>query len=329
MDDGFEDILDRKGQVRRERVEDLLLEVSTGKHVFVATREPHDLFVSRCPTASEQAEAQAVYVRAAHDYRRRGLRSRADLETFAIQTGQLDPAERAEKDNLTVMLAKLTKTREQSQDPNQKLQLDTQVFDVHGRIAEIDAVEHQVLRHSAESRAEEVRVNYYVARCTLGGEMFDTPVWRDWHEFLDSTDRWMIHDARKAYLRVSQGLPIRIIRAISRTPEWRARWRSVKESNSALFDGSAVSWDRNKLNIIYWSDFYDTVYQHPECPPEEVVANDDLLQQWLSQQVANRKRPAAGHTPAGPTPTRGGKPMVKIGESHRSIKTPYRMPVRT
>lgn len=326
MDD-YADIIDRKGQVRRERVEDLLLEISTGKHVFIASSDPHDLFVSRCPTAKEQAEAQAVFVRAVHDCRRRGLRSRSDLEAFAIEKDQLDSEERVERDNLVLMLAKLTKAREQSQDPEQKLQLDAQVFEIHGRLGEIELTEHQVLRHSAESRADDVRVDYYVSRCTLGGEMLDEPVWDSWQNFLACSDKGMVGDARKAYLRVSRGLPINIIRAIARTPEWRARWRSVRESNGTLFEGSAVSWDRNKLNIIYWSDFYDTVYQHPECPPEEVVANDELLQQWLSQQVANRKKPA-GHASHRPTPTRGGKPMVKIGETHKSIKTPYRMPVR-
>jgi hypothetical protein len=291
------DILDERGQVRPERVEDLLVEIATGKHLFVSARPPYDLFASRCPTNNEQERAQVVYVRATHEYRQQGMRTRSELEQFALRNEQIDPQERQRKQNLIEMAERLSKGREKTMDPTQKLEIDTQVQQIREQLWEIELNEREVFRHAAENRAEEIRTNFLVSCCTLGGEMLDTPVWANWAGFQECTDLRLIDDARRAYLRVSQGLPITIIRAVARTPEWRARWRSVRESNSVLFDSPAVSWDRNKLNIIYWSDFYDTVYQHPECPPEDVIRNDELLQDWLSQQVAKRHAPAGTKMP--------------------------------
>lgn len=34
---------------------------------------------------------------------------------------------------------------------------------------------------------------------------------------------------------------------------------------------------------MWWSDFYDRVYQHPDCPDESVIQDDEALDHWCKE----------------------------------------------
>lgn len=44
---------------------------------------------------------------------------------------------------------------------------------------------------------------------------------------------------------------------------------------------------RSLLNI---SKMYDSIYEHPECPEERVIADDDMLDGWMIIQRKNAER---------------------------------------
>jgi hypothetical protein len=46
--------------------------------------------------------------------------------------------------------------------------------------------------------------------------------------------------------------------------------------------------------LVNWSLLYDNVYQHPECPADAVVEDDDLLDGWLIDQRRDREAKATG-----------------------------------
>jgi hypothetical protein len=321
----FTDILTEDGQIHPDKVEDLLIEVTTGKCIFTQTQHPFDLYACRSPVPHEQDKGRIVYSRALHDAQKMGLKSRAELLEFAQKRHLFDPNEQIDKNNQRILIEKWSKARQITSSPEQKLELDANLMKAHSKIAAIEVKEDELLRNCRESYAESQRISFYVSCCTLGGEMLDMPVWHSWDEFQQSTEDELILDATTAFMRVSAGLPIKIIRALARTRAWRDRWKASKESHSQPFEGIAGSWDKNKVSLVYWSDFYDSVYQHPECPPEEVVNNDDYLQDWLNQQIAKRKQAATQRPGKSPVVTRGGKPMQKVGESHRKINTPVRV----
>ena len=85
------------------------------------------------------------------------------------------------------------------------------------------------------------------------------------------------HGIVSAVARTQVGLPTVLVRALARSHEWRARWQAITQSGAAPFEGTSANWDRNKLNLIYWSKFYDNILSHPEAPDESVVNDDDAL----------------------------------------------------
>lgn len=310
-----------------EQIEDLLVEVLSGKLIFDSDRGVH---ASRAPTMSEQDRGRVIFAKTLRELRDRGLPSRDELEERAVKTGQIDLESRKLAMQLSQQVSRLMKARTITTDPDQRLKIDADLMSINLRLADISTKEWEILRHCAEVAAEASRTLYYTSVCTLGGDLLDEPVWKSWNDFLSETDQGFVDEARIAFVRVSAGLPITTVRAIARSPLWRSRWKAAKESGSPVFSGEASGWDKNRVNLAYWSEFYDAVIRHPDCPPEEVLADDEQLQNWLNTQVQKKQQTKTGTTPkTGPVTYIDGrgnrKAMVRSGEVTRHVGTPYRV----
>lgn len=332
MIDPYAYLLDEHGQIRQEKVDDLLVEVISGKYIWAESSTPYSLYASRCPTNAEQDAARVIYVRMLKMAESRGCLSKKDLDNLALRNHLFQPGDRDEKRALLSMMQRQVKAKEITNSDEQRRTLSIEMEVSRKRLVDIERKEWDVLQHSAEAKAEQWRTNYFVFCCTSGGEFLDKPVWNSWDEFMGSSQWSLYHDAKLSFHRVSVGLPTRIIRALARTTEWRIRWKSSKESSAGVFDEAGSNWDRNKVNLIYWSDFYDSIYEHPECPDDETIQNDEWLQQWLNQQIANRRRQTTPGAVGGRrTPTYRGadgksKPMTKIGQDQTiRVGTPYKI----
>lgn len=330
LPDTFDHLLDGRGQIRPSAIDDLLIEMISGKSLYESGGE---LYATRAPTMAEQDKARIVHTRKVHEARRAGLPTRAEIEATALAHGQIEVADRQEQENLTAIIARQQKARDATRDPLQKAGLAEETERLRSRLIELRMREEELFAHSAEAKAEESRVGFLVACCTLGGQLLDEPVWGSWDDY-QNCDRWtLLLDARRSFMRTSHGLPIKIIRAVARSHEWRSRWKAARESGSPLFEGSSADWDTNKRNLAWWTEFYEAIARHPESPPDETVANDDSLQDWINQQVAKKNQ-------KGPSPTAQQKPpptyidghgrrqsMVRVGSETVQVGTPYQVRV--
>jgi len=296
----YDYLLDNQGQIPRDLIDDLLIEIISGRAVFISTGE---MYATRSPTLKEQDTARIVFAKRLHECQKQGLPTRKEMGKRYLDLGYFDAGERAEMQSIEDMIARIAVARERTHDPVQKVELAAEVDKMRTKLFELKFREEEVYLHSAESRADDTRTDYLVSCCTLAGELLDKPVWEGWENFRNSTDLQLIYDSRKAFTRVSGGLPIKIIRAVARSTEWKARWKSAKESGCGVFDSASQDWDANKRNLAWWSDFYDSIAKHPEAPREDIVNNDDFLQDWLNQQVAKVNKAKAGKgTPPGKAP---------------------------
>jgi hypothetical protein len=66
--------------------------------------------------------------------------------------------------------------------------------------------------------------------------------------------------------------------------EWRARWKASTKTGSPLFEGPTVDWNINQVALVFWSNFYDNIFEHPERPEQRIIENDDLLDRWVEQK---------------------------------------------
>lgn len=77
------------------------------------------------------------------------------------------------------------------------------------------------------------------------------------------------------------------IREVARTEPWRNIW-TCRKSGDSIFQLPIISYTEEQRQLVSWSQLLDNIYEHPDCPPADVIEDDDRLDGWLIKQ--RRKR---------------------------------------
>jgi hypothetical protein len=135
---------------------------------------------------------------------------------------------------------------------------------------------------TCESIALSSKMRYLVG-CSIqlrSGEMY----WSsddDWNTPDEVTDRIM-------EVLASERLGESEYRELCRTDPWMNFW-TCKQHVQGLFGGSSVQLSDEQKNLILWSGMYDSIRQHPECPDDKIMEDDDALDGWLIIQKKKRR----------------------------------------
>jgi len=131
------------------------------------------------------------------------------------------------------------------------------------------------LRHyydyvTIDGYANYVRGMYIVSKCTT---------------VEDKEVDWAQHNITKVMGQYHQALlKPDDIRELARTAPWTNLWSSLKASGK-MFTGELTS---EQQSLLSWSIMYDKIYESPDCPTDEVIADDDMLDGWLLLQKHKR-----------------------------------------
>lgn len=139
----------------------------------------------------------------------------------------------------------------------------------------------QLFMLSAENRAEEVKRRFMImmAAENIRGE----PYWEDEDIFLEEVDLHLIYNLALAYFDRNVFNEAET-REIARSPSWRFRWQAAKKG-ADLFGKPISEWSEMQSAIVYWSQFYDVVYESTDRPSDVVIADDTACDRWYSEYV--------------------------------------------
>ena len=70
-------------------------------------------------------------------------------------------------------------------------------------------------------------------------------------------------------------------RQLARSEMWRSYWSLGKEQ---VFNKAISSWTDEQRSLAGFSNMYDSIYAHPEKPPDSVIEDDDMLDGWMILQ---------------------------------------------
>jgi len=77
-------------------------------------------------------------------------------------------------------------------------------------------------------------------------------------------------------------------KAVARSDYWRNYWNNNKTN---ILDESVKEWSEEQKSLINISCMYDKIQEHPECPKDDIIADDDALDGWmLLQRQENEKQ---------------------------------------
>lgn len=126
---------------------------------------------------------------------------------------------------------------------------------------------------TVDGYANFVRSMYVISECTMiDGEKVD------WDCY--SLTKFMGHYHQSLILPED-------VRELARTSPWNNLWSTLKASGK-IFNVDYITPEQQSL--LSWSIMYDKIYESPDCPTEEVIEDDDMLDGWLLLQ--KRKRDA-------------------------------------
>jgi hypothetical protein len=105
------------------------------------------------------------------------------------------------------------------------------------------------------------------------------------YDFQEISINYVIDEWQKSILSESN------IRELAREEPWKSLWSIRENSQIKLFNNSAnEELTINQKNIVIWSQIYDNIQESLDCPNEDVIKDDDLLDGWFI--IQNRKRKA-------------------------------------
>jgi hypothetical protein len=120
----------------------------------------------------------------------------------------------------------------------------------------------------------------------------------DESKLFQDTELWAVSDFLIETVASSvseQKIGERQLREIARTDPWRTIWMSRK-SEIGVFGSPVVDLSEEQRLLLVWSGVYDNIYEHPECPSDDVVADDDMLDGWMLMQKRKRDAERGGQS---------------------------------
>jgi hypothetical protein len=106
------------------------------------------------------------------------------------------------------------------------------------------------------------------------------PLWKNPHKC------WVLPDPilNSAYIAINKyTLLDDDYREIARSSSWRNIW-TTRKGNGSLFGKPVVDLSVAQRHLIAWSNLYDNVYKHSNCPDDVVINDNDLLDGWMIAQ---------------------------------------------
>lgn len=164
-------------------------------------------------------------------------------------------------------------------DPGSARLLRRKLSDVKRLREKVQEALHSLDRYTLEGSAEIAKQEYILSKSVYNNRGKRIKI--DQRSILDSI-------IQQTY-RYSVG--IEELREFARTDPWRSLWSTKK----TIFRNSVDNWTDEQRTLYAFSYMYDNVYKHPECPPDVVIQDDDLLDGWqLVQKEKYEQRKKEG-----------------------------------
>jgi hypothetical protein len=83
------------------------------------------------------------------------------------------------------------------------------------------------------------------------------------------------------------------LRDIARNEPWRSTWMTRESVKRSLFlNPENTELSSSQKGLVVWSQTYDNVRESPDCPPDDVIADDDMMDGWFILENEKREKEA-------------------------------------
>lgn len=273
-----------------EAIEKYIVNISNGSII----KYIEDVFVIfRHPNNELKQKSDAIYDNSYEKAVKDGLLDKKSLEDLIERRNLFTEEDKKSLDKLKskleaqkVLLGKTTLVRA-NQDRIKKV--------INGIEEEIDTLlykKNSKLRMSAEVKANEDRSLFLCWACSFDYD--GKTLWSNLDEFKNSYNNDFRDKVLTEFLKFYSGISLKTMRFIARHSLWRIRYVNSQKTGEALFGVPTVDYTTDMLNLAYWSNFYDNIYQMlpDDIPSDAVIEDDDALDAYMKNYYEERNRDA-------------------------------------
>lgn len=139
-------------------------------------------------------------------------------------------------------------------------------------IAEMTMEKNEMFSKTCEGLAYQARaMKLFELCCFVGSEPLNV-------DEVDTSSLFYIYN--QMFLNESQ------LRFLSRNDPWRLCW-IIKDHVKLFANGPGRELSNDQKGLLVWSSMYDNVQESMECPTQDVIDDDDMLDGWF---IVQRKK---------------------------------------
>ncbi len=173
-------------------------------------------------------------------------------------------------DNLKVELYKVWMM------PSQQKSIRSKIEHLKNELNKILSIKQRFFEHTLEGYADSIRNEYIICQTLYRNDELVFDYNNKSNEKSYTKFNNLVQEIEKLTFSLTD------IKKIARSPIWRTYWACNK--NSKLFDDCVAKWTDDQRLLYSMSQMYDSVREHPECPDEKVIEDDDMLDGWMIYQ---------------------------------------------
>jgi hypothetical protein len=271
-----------------EELEEYLLRIFTG--IKLVCIEGIDLIFKQ-PDNLTKLKANYIYKKAYDSAVEEGILPIKDLEKLMEDRGLFTEKDREQIDKLEsqihgqqVVLSKTTRIK-----ANQE-RIKKVIEDLTSKLNKLRMKKYSKLVMSAETKAEEDRAAFLCCRCAYNSS--NDLFWKNHDELLKETRISLRQSIISEFTRFYSGIETKIIRSLARSNLWRIRYITSAKVSEPIFGIPTSQYSNDMLNLAYWSNFYQSIYEMmPEDRPSDLIIDDDeSLDAYMKDYYEERNR---------------------------------------
>lgn len=235
--------------------------------------------------------ANDVYDRVYQEAVKDGILPLKELEKLITKRGLFTEEDQRKVNSLKskleaqqVLLSKTTRVRARSD------RVKEAIKDLEQQIRKIEYRKFSKLAMSAETKAEEDRSSYL---CWSSVYDIDTDklYWKEYKDFLNETNLVFRANVLTGFLKFYGGIDTKIIRFIARGSLWRIRYITSQKTGEQLFGVPTSRYTNDMMNLAYYSNFYQNIYEMIDDKPSDlIIEDDDALDSFMKAHYEERNR---------------------------------------
>jgi hypothetical protein len=161
--------------------------------------------------------------------------------------------------------------------PTSQKKIRSNLNSTRNQLNKIKSIKTDFLANTLEGYASSIKHEFLICHSLYKNSkrIFD---WhsKDQNSVSLSSFNSLVSEINKYIISISE------FKSLSRSYIWKSYWNMNK--NTSIFPGAVSDWTDDQRSLVSFSQMYDSIYEHPDCPSEKIIEDDDMLDGWMIVQ---------------------------------------------